>query len=121
MSVGGLDHVYVETRAFDRAVAFWKALGFAVESQWGEEGHRACQLVSGKARVVLAEPAAGAAPQGPTVHFALAGAEAMQARLAGAADVEMLTPLSPTHWGTRWIRVADPDGHTWVLETPAGT
>lgn len=121
MSIHGLDHVYVETRAFDRAVAFWKALGFDVESQWGEPGHRACQLVSGAARVVLAEPAAGAAPEGPTVHFALGAAEAMQARLAESDDVKVLTPLAATHWGTRWIRVADPDGHVWVLEAPAGS
>ena len=31
--------------------------------------------------------------------------------------VEVLTPLSETHWGTRWIRVQDPDGNLFCLES----
>jgi len=28
----------------------------------------------------------------------------------------VVTPLSHTHWGSRWIRVADPDGRVHPLE-----
>lgn len=115
--IRGIDHLYVETCSFERACAFWTALGFAVAAAWGGAGHRACRLARGTAAIVLAEAAPGAAAQGPTVHFALRGAEAVQARLDASADVDVRTPLGPTHWGTRWIRVADPDGNVWVLET----
>lgn len=44
------------------------------------------------------------------VFLALADADA-------ATDLPgVVTPLSNTHWGTRWIRVADPDGRIHPLE-----
>jgi catechol 2,3-dioxygenase-like lactoylglutathione lyase family enzyme len=116
MTVRSLDHVYVESPSYDAARAFWGALGFAAESEWGEGGHRACCLVSGTARVVLAESSPGAAPVRPTVHLRVADADAAAKSIAAARAVRVLTPLEPTHWGTRWIRLADPDGNVWVLE-----
>lgn len=76
MTVRSLDHVYAESRKWDEARAFWAALGFAAESEWGEDGHRACSLVSGTARVVLAETAPGPEPARPTVHLRVADADA---------------------------------------------
>jgi hypothetical protein len=31
--------------------------------------------------------------------------------------VEVVTPLEDTHWGTRWMRVRDPEGRIYCLET----
>jgi len=120
MAIEAHDHTYVETRDYTAARSFWETLGFAVASEWGDAGHRACRLVAGDTSVVLAECAPGRDPQGPTAHFRVSDAAGIDARLRDAAPVEVVTPLEPTHWNTRWIRVRDPDGNVWVLETPPG-
>jgi len=114
MTVQGVDHLYVETRDLDRARAFWSALGLRVAAAWGEDGHRACRLEAGDTYVVLAE---AERPVVPTAHFRVADAEALEARLAADPAVEVTVPLEATHWGSRWIRVRDPDGHEYALET----
>ena len=106
-----IDHLYLETRSFDDAVRFWERLGFKLASTWGRDGHRAGRLESGDAYLVLAES------QEPmlNVHFGLGEADELAARLG--------QPLEKTHWGTRLLRVTDPDGRTFVLEetTSSGT
>ncbi len=64
--------------------------------------------------IVLAE--ALQEPVAPTVHLQMGDAESLSARLIASEAVEVSTPLEATHWGTRWIRVTDPDGHTYALE-----
>ena len=116
-TVRALDHLYLETRSFDSAVAFWEALGFKLSEQWeveGAGGHRAGRLVSGAAAVVLAE---GRAPA-QVVHFRVpAGSlDALATALEGSKHVKIVTPLEPTHWGTRWLRVQDSDRRIYALE-----
>ena len=36
--------------------------------------------------------------------------------IGSAAAVDVISPLEDTHWGTRCIRVQDPDGNLYVLE-----
>ena len=113
-TVRALDHLYLETRSFDAAVAFWEGLGFKVAERWGDEGHRAGRLVSGAASVVLAE---GRAPA-QVVHFRVpAGSlDALAATLDGNDQVKVVTPVEATHWGTRWLRVQDNDRRIYALE-----
>ena len=40
----------------------------------------------------------------------------MADHLAEAENVEVVTPLENTHWGTSWIRVQDPDGNLFYLD-----
>jgi len=112
--VGALDHLYLETRSFESALAFWRALGFQLAEQWGDASHRAGRLVSGAASVVLAEGRAAA----EVVHFRVpkGSLDALAAALAESKDVKILTPLETTHWGTRWIRVQDSDRRIFALE-----
>lgn len=116
MSVTGIDHLYLETRDLDRSLKFYRALGFSVEAEWGEGDHRAVKLVSGSAAVVLALTSPQTSPQGATVHFALENAEEMDRALAALPEADVVIPLADTHWGTRWIRVRDPDGNFYCLE-----
>ena len=51
-----------------------------------------------------------------TVHFAMQDAEQLDAHLQATDAVDVISPLEDTHWGTRWIRVRDPDGNLYVLE-----
>lgn len=115
-AVQALDHLYLETRSFDAAAAFWQALGFTFAERWGDEQHRAGRLVSGNASVVLAEGRAGA----EVVHFRVprGALDALAAALAAAPDVKIVTPLESTHWGTRWMRVQDSDRRIFALEEP---
>jgi uncharacterized glyoxalase superfamily protein PhnB len=116
VSIESLDHVYVETRQFEKTVEFWKSLGFTVAAEWGEGTHRACRLQSESAAVVLAEADPAGSPQSPTVHFAMTDPERMAECVAEADHVEIITPLEDTHWGTKWIRIQDPDGNLYCLE-----
>ena len=113
-TVGALDHLYLETRSFDAAVAFWAALGFKLAEQWGDEGHRAGRLVSGSAFIVLAE---GRGPA-QVVHFRVppGALDALAASLDGNTNLKVVTPVEPTHWGTRWLRVQDNDRRIYALE-----
>jgi catechol 2,3-dioxygenase-like lactoylglutathione lyase family enzyme len=99
MPVKGIDHLYLETRSFDEAVAFWERLGFTLTQCWGQDGHTAGRLEAGNTYIVLAES------QTPVLnlHF-------------GASDIEKLGTPETTHWGARLLRVQDPDGRTFVLE-----
>ena len=113
-TVRALDHLYLETRSFDAAVSFWEALGFKLAERWGDEGHRAGRLVSGAASVVLAE---GRAPA-QVVHFRVppGSLDALAASLDGNPSLKVVTPVEPTHWGTRWLRVQDSDRRIYALE-----
>ncbi len=117
MAVQAIDHLYLETRSFETTVAFWERLGFRLAGQWGSDGHRAGRLESGEAVIVLAESSTPV----QTVHFRLADADAFAQRLAAQEGVSVQTPLEATHWGTRWIRVEDPDGRVFALEEVDGT
>jgi len=110
----GIDHLYAETLRWQESVEFWEGLGFRFEEQWGSDGHRAGRLRANEAVVVLAE-IDGGEPEF-TVFFSLENATTFD---PGPA-VAVTTPLEPTHWGTQWIRVRDPEGRTLALEAPVG-
>jgi hypothetical protein len=107
MEITGIDHLYVETAHWEHSERFWTNLGFTWEDRWGSDGHRAGRLTSGDATIVLAE---SGDPAPLTPFFAITGAD-------DATDLPgLVSPLEPTHWGTRWIRIADPDGRVHALE-----
>ena len=112
MAIESIDHIYVETARWDASVGFWEGLGFAFEERWGSDGHRAGRLAAGRASVVLAEVADARPAAAVDVFFSLDDADGFRPGLG----VEVTTPLEETHWGTRWIRVQDPDGRTFCLE-----
>ena len=111
MPITSLDHIYVETRDWDAGIAFWRGIGFAFSDTWGGEGHRAARLVAGEATVVLAEIDGAKQPEFD-VFFKLEDADDFES--AGAVEVDQA--LKGTHWGTRWIRVRDPEGRIFCLE-----
>lgn len=112
MAVRGIDHLYLESKHFDQSLAFWRELGFDIESEWGHGEYKACKLISAGAVVVLTN----GGEVKPTAHFSIENAEALNKRLVESEHVEVTTPLEPTHWNTRWIRVRDPDGNEYALE-----
>jgi catechol 2,3-dioxygenase-like lactoylglutathione lyase family enzyme len=112
MRITGIDHVYAETSDWDATTAFWHGLGFEFTSRWGDEGHRAGRLECGDAAVVIAEIPVGQRP-GFTAFFRMEDGEGFEP----GDRVEVVAPLEDTHWGTQWIRVADPEGRVHALES----
>ncbi len=43
----GFHHAAIQTRDFDKSIAFYKALGFSVKISWGGEGRRCIMLDMG--------------------------------------------------------------------------
>lgn len=111
MGITHLDHLYAETRDWEASVRHWEGLGFTFVERWGSEGHRAGRLTAGTATVVLAEVPPEARPDF-LVFFGLEDAD----HFVIGSDVEVVAPLEETHWGTRWIRVRDPEGRGAALE-----
>ncbi len=107
MGITRIDHLYAETIHWEDRVRFWGDLGFVLDDQWGSDGHRAGHMTCNEAKLVLAEVTDEPAF---SVVFDIADA-------AGPSDLPRIaTPLSDTHWGTRWISVSDPDGRVHALE-----
>jgi catechol 2,3-dioxygenase-like lactoylglutathione lyase family enzyme len=120
MAVHGIDHLFIETRDFDGSVAFWQTLGFRLVERWGEGGYQAGMLRSDGAVIVLAPPRQADAPAQVTVHFRITDADAAARLLLDGGDGAAIeTPPEDTHWGTRWLRVRDPDGRVFALEQTA--
>ena len=67
------------------------------------------------ALIVLANSASDS-PATPTFHFAISNAEELNKTLIADSNIEVETELEDTHWGTKWIRVRDPDGNVYALE-----
>jgi catechol 2,3-dioxygenase-like lactoylglutathione lyase family enzyme len=115
MGIVHMNSLYIETRSFDKSQAFWEALGFRLAAEWSDEGHKAGRLEAGPCTIILVEDES---PE-VTVHFRIDDADSYVQRVAARSAVRVETPLERTHWGTRWMRVQDPDGNTFVLQEPA--
>ena len=116
MPITSLDHIYTEVHDWEAGVAFWEGLGFAFSDRWGGEGHRAGRLEAASAIVVLAEVDESKELEFD-VFFSLEDADGF--RLGDKVEVDR--SLSDTHWGTRWIRVKDPEGRIFCLEEDTET
>ena len=102
-----LDHLYRETHHWVDSVAFWSNLGFSFAEQWGEEPHRAGRLVKDDTSIVLAEVASTAEPS-QTTFLATDDLDGVARQVGG--------DIVDTHWGTRMVTIADPDGRVYNVE-----
>jgi uncharacterized glyoxalase superfamily protein PhnB len=121
------DHLFVQPSSFDASLAFYRdVLGWKLISSWGrkDEPRGAC-LSSEAMSVVLAEPhpaqdkskTHGINGTRPTVHLRVENVDERYAALA-ASGAALFAP-EPTHWGTRWFVVKDPDGNLIAFEQNA--
>ncbi len=124
MPADRFDHVFIEPASFDAAVAFYRdTLGWAEVFSWGTAPEpRGIGLDGGGTRLVLAERHAaadhskshGISGTRPTLHLVVPDLDARYAELQARGSV--LFPPEPTHWGTRWFVVRDPDGNLIAFE-----
>ena len=124
MSSERFDHLFVEPSSYEATVSFYKdQLGWQEVFSWGKPGEpRGVSLSCGGVSIVIAERHAatdhskshGINGHRPTVHLKVADLDARYRQLQ--AFGLPLFPPEPTHWGTRWFVVRDPDGNLIAYE-----
>ena len=109
MAVTGIHHLLVETHNWGKSVAFWKQLGWTLVEDHGTSG----KLVApgGGAYIWLSEVAPTTKPA-IEIYFDVADAD----RFIPKSPVEIVEPLTKTHWGTKVMQVRDPDGRIVRLQ-----
>jgi uncharacterized glyoxalase superfamily protein PhnB len=65
-------------------------------------------------KVVIAEGHGAGHDSGPSVHLDIHDIDARFRKMPKGEHV--VAPPGPTHWGTRWFVVRDPDGNTIAFE-----
>lgn len=114
MSTTGIEAVFLETHNWGKAAKFFQALGFELDF---ETDHHSGQLHNGAGAYVFIAEVPEDQPTSLEVVLAV------PADGPGELDpvVEVVTPMTETHWGTRTMTVRDPDGRTWTLQAPGAT
>ena len=114
-------HLFIRPADFEASLAFYRdVLGWSVTSDWGGNGaERGAVLSGGGIKVVLAERVPdshgnGKARCGPDVHLDIHDIDQRFRSLPKGTHV-VIEP-EPTHWGTRWFVVRDPDGNLIAFE-----
>ena len=106
MTTEGIAAVYLTTHNWGKAAGFFQSLGFTLDF---ETDHNSGQLRAGDGPYVfIAEVPANQETQTQIV-LKIDSAD-------GLPDVEVVTPLEDTHYGTKEMTVRDPDGRTWTLQ-----
>ena len=124
-NIPALDHLYIATRNFEKAWAFWgEASGGEVVSLWGESGHQAGEVLLGGLRVVIAQedevledPELGYRVQygRPILHYATPNLDTLYRDLANRGASILRGPLM-THWGKRVMTVKAGDAVVAFVE-----
>ena len=112
MATEGMIGLYLETRSYTQASAFWEALGYRSVF---DTDHGSGQWVhpSGGPYVFLAEQHDREVLEWhPILGVADAGA------FEAGASVEVVRPFEPQHWGVTEAMVRDPDGRGVSLQAP---
>src|ERR1051325_1115348 len=108
MSTDGIEGVYLETHNWGKAAKFLQALGYQVEFST-EDGSGMLRNGDGP-YLLLAEIPADQQPQSQVV-LRLADPDAFPQD----PSLDVVSPLEETHYGTREMKLRDPDGRVWSL------
>jgi len=108
MSVTGIHHLLIETHSWRDSVAFWQELGWTLVEDHGTSG----KLTSpgGVPYIWLNEVAPSRTPM-IEPYFDLGPAV-----FTPRSPIEIVEPLTTTHWGTKLMSVRDPDGRIVRLQ-----
>jgi catechol 2,3-dioxygenase-like lactoylglutathione lyase family enzyme len=116
-------HLFIEPADYEVSLAFYRdVLGWAVIEDWGGAGaERGATLSGGGIKVVIAQRSAasrrllnGADVARFNVHLDIHDIDA-RFRVLPKGEHVVVEP-EPTHWGTRWFVVRDPDGNVIAFE-----
>lgn len=108
-AIGSINAVTLATHDMARAVAFYRALGFALS--YGGEGAEFSSFHVGAGHLnLIAQPAARQWSWWGRVIFYVADVDAVYAR-ALAHGLHPATAPRDAEWGERYFHIHDPDGH----------
>jgi uncharacterized glyoxalase superfamily protein PhnB len=105
----GIDAVFVETHNWGKTTKFFQELGFELEF---ETDHNSGQLRNGDGPYVFV--AEVPAHHEATIQIALKVADEKKFHPGPAVDI--VSPFTDTHFGSREMIVRDPDGRLWNLQ-----
>ena len=115
-------HIYIRATNFEASLAFYRdMLGWSVTRTWGGEGQEHGAILSGGGvKVVVTDGGKGSngSSEGPSVFLDIHDIDT-RFKAIPAGD-HVVTPPSPTKWGTRWFVVKDPDGNQIAFEEVHG-
>jgi catechol 2,3-dioxygenase-like lactoylglutathione lyase family enzyme len=108
----GIDHLLVETHHWDKSLAFWQGLGYALDF---ETDHHSGQLrnPAGGPTIFLAEVSEEHAPA-IIPSITIDDAEAFAAPKAGTVE----RAFAAQHWGVTEMLLRDPDGRRLSVQAP---
>lgn len=114
--IEGISAVTLATHDMARAVAFYRALGFAL--LYGGETADFTSFRAGSGYLnLIAAPAGGRWSWWGRIIFHVADVDAMHAR-AIAAGFAPHAPPRDAEWGERYFHLTDPDGHELSFARP---
>jgi hypothetical protein len=111
VTTNGIQAIHLETHNWGKAAKFFQSLGFELEF---ETDHSSGQLRNGNGPYVFISEIP--TDQTPQIQLAL-GISVVDGFDPGPG-VEVVTPFDDTHWGTKLMKVRDPDGRLWSIEGP---
>lgn len=106
MTTEGIEAVYLTTHNWGKAAGFFQSLGFTLDF---ETDHNSGQLRAGDGPYVFIAEVPADQETRTQVVLKIDSAD-------GLPDIEVVTPLEDTHYGTKEMTVRDPDGRTWTLQ-----
>jgi catechol 2,3-dioxygenase-like lactoylglutathione lyase family enzyme len=109
MAVTGIHHVLVETHDWEASLAFWRELGWELTEDHGTAGKLTGP--GGGPYLWLNQVGANETPA-LDIYFELQDAQ----HFAPKAAIEIVAPLTTTHWGTKLMQVRDADGRIVRLQ-----
>ena len=112
MTTQGIEAVFLETHNWGKSARFFQELGFTLEFA---TDHNSGQLRNGDGPYLFI--AEVPADTDPVASIVLTVAD--EDGFGPGPGVEVVTPFSDTHYGTREMTVRDPDGRLWILQAPA--
>ena len=108
MSITGVHHLLIETHSWRDSLTFWQELGWTLIEDHGTSGK--LTPPGGGAYIWLNEVVPSKTPI-IEVYFDLD-----PAGFTPGSRVEIVEPLTTTHWGTKLMSVRDPDGRIVRLQ-----
>ncbi len=107
----GIDYVHVETHNWGKTVKFWQQLGFHIELDLGSSG-RLVHEDGGSALFIEEVPE----DRELACQLYLRAASSPDEASPPEAPVVVTQDWHASHWGTRLLELADPDGRTVVVQ-----
>lgn len=112
METKGIQEILIETHNWGSTVAFWRALGYALEFETDHHSGR-LRHPSGGPAIFVAER-----PREHALQVVLGVAVTDATRFTPPRSGSVVRPFEKQHWPALQMLLADPDGRQLAVEAP---